>query len=297
MVRRHPPLPTAARPVFWVLRAVGLLIALAGLYLAAVAAQRGAWSIMVAALILGGGFFALTWMNPLSGWFLPTMAGLSVVVAVILRSWTIAAILAAFIAVLVWSRLRPFAYVGSRLDPNKLAIAEPGAVMKNARGFVDEFQAAGFEQVGALRFSFGRVEVVESLLLAPDGLTYAAVTDSIVQLASRFPGGRELLTRNSDRTPLPPSFLINSAAGAAPAELIASHREALALVIEHGAEPTPTRATDLAGLVLECERAIIGWVQANRKAALSITGRGPLSARPGRHEEIEAWMGADAEEA
>lgn len=292
MARRHPPLPTEARPVFWVLRTIGLLIGLSGLYLAAVAAQKRAWSIMVATLFLGGGFFALMWMHPLSAWFLPTVVGLSVVVAFILRSWAIAAILAAFVALLAWSRLRPFARAGSRLDPDKIAIAEPGAVMKNARAFVDEFKAAGFEQVGALRYSVGRVEVVESLLLSPDGFSYAAVTDSILHLASRFPEGRELLTRNSNRIPLPDYFLINSVAGGGPTELMTSHRGALALVAERGHEPVPTMAPDLARLVLDGERAAIAWTNANRQAASSFAGRRPLSVRPGRHEEIDAWLRA-----
>ena len=291
--KRHPPLPSATRPFIWTLRAFGVVTGAAGLYLAAVNAARGSWSTASVAFITGSAFVALTWMHPLSKWYVPTLAGLGIVVAITLQSWTIAAILAVLIGLATWSRLRPFSMGGPRLDPNEIAIDEPGSVMKNARVFVEEFEAAGFEQVGALRFSIGRITVIASLLLSPDRLSYAAVTDSILNLASLYSGGRGLLTRNSDRSPLPEYLLVDSVAGGSPSEMIASHGRALRLLAERGHHPIPIVASELPRIGLESERRVVAWAAANRNKARSAGGRGPLWSRLRRDDHIEAWATGD----
>lgn len=292
--QRHPPLPSATRPFIWALRAFGVVIGLAGFYLAAVAAATGSWSIASAALIVGSAFAALTWMHPLSNWFAPTLVGLGIVVAITLQSWTTAAILAVLIGLVVWSRLRPFSMGGPRVDPDEIVIDEPGSVMKNARAFVDEFEAAGFTQVGALRFSVGPITVIASLLLSPDRLSYAGVTDSILNLTSRFSAGRGLLTRNIDRTPLPGYLLVDSVAGGSPTEMIESHVRALSLLAERGYQPISIVASELPKIALESERRVVAWATANRSEARSAKGRGPLWSRPQRDDQIEAWDAFDA---
>jgi len=290
--RHHPPLATAVRPFYWVVRTWGVLVGLGALYIGVLAAVRGSWSIVITTLILAGGFVVLTWMHPLSRWFVPTLVGQGILAVILLQSKTTAAILAAVIGIGVWSRLRPLRGGGARVDPNKIFIDEPGAVMKNARAFVDEFEATGFEQVGALRFSFGPIKVIESLLLSPDGLSYAAVTDAIVHVTSIFSGGRGLVTRNSDHVVLPDYLLVDSVAGGTPAESIESHGRALALVAERDHYPIPVAAFELPQIALKSERAAIAWANTNRRVARSASGRGALWSRRERYEQIDAWHGA-----
>jgi hypothetical protein len=269
------------------------VIGVAGLYLAAVASARGSWSIASAALIVGSAFAALTWMHPFSNWFVPTLVGVGIVVATTLQSWTTAAILAVLIGLVMWSRLRPFSMGGPRVDPDEIVIDQPGSVMKNARAFVEEFEAAGFRQVGALRFSVGPITVIVSLLLSPDRLSYAGVTDSILNLTSLFSGGRGLLTRNSDRAPLPGYLLVDSVTGGSPAEMIESHIRALSLLAERGYQPISIVASELPQIALERERRVVAWAAANRNEARSAKGRGPLWSRPRRDDHIEAWVALD----
>ena len=250
MVRRQqPPLPSAIRPLYWAVRAIGVVVGGFGLYVVGLAATRGSWVLALIVLIIGGGFVALTWMHPLSRWFVPTLAGLAFLAGslavVLLRSWLLALVIGVPVAFVLWARRRPFAIRGPDLDPDNVTIAEPSAVMKNARDFVEQFTLAGFVQVGALRFSVGPFKVIESLLLAPDGLSYAAVTDSIVHVTSLFPDGRGLVTRNSDYAVVPDYLLVDSAPGGIPTELIMSHTKALALVAERDHYPIPIAAPEL----------------------------------------------------
>lgn len=294
--RRHPPLPSAVRPFYRALRTFGVLVGLGALYVGVVAAGRGSWSITFLVVIVGGGFAALTWMHPQSGWFASTLtglAGLGLVAAAMLRSWTVALTLAGTVGLVVWSRrLRPGGRGALRVDPDKIVLDEPSAVMKNARAFVDEFQAAGFEQVGALRISFGPIQVIESLLLSPDGLSYAAVTDSIVHVTSLFSGGRGLVTRNSHGVVLPDYLLVDNVAGGTPIELIDSHARSLALVAERHHHPIPVAASELPQIAIESERAAIAWAATHRHLMNAVDGSGPLGSRPGRYEQIDAWHGA-----
>ncbi len=293
--RQHPPLPSAVRPVYWVLRTWGVFLGLGALYVGVLAATRGSWLITLAVLTMGGGFVALTWMHPQSGWFASTLtglAGLGLVTAIMLRSWTTAVILLGAAGLVVWSRQRRRGGRGARVDPDKIVIDAPSAVMRNARAFVDGFKAAGFEQVGALRISFGPIKVIVSLLLSPDSLSYAAVTDSIVHVTSLFPGGRRLVTRNSDHVVLPDYLLVDSAEGGTPTALIDSHATSLALVAERDHYPIPVVAPELPQIAIESERAAIAWANTHRHPTKGVDGSGPLWSRPGRYEQIDAWHGA-----
>ena len=166
--------------------------------------------------------------------------------------------------------------------------------MRKARAFVAEFTAGGFEQVGALRFAIGPLKVIESLLLAPDGRSYASVTDAIVHVTSLFADGRGLVTRNSDHSQMPDYLLVNSAPGASPTELMASHARALALVAERDHYPLTIAAPELAQIALDSERAAIEWAAARRHSTDGVDGHGPLWSRPGRYEQIDAWHGSVA---
>lgn len=294
--RRHPPLPSAVRPLFWVLRAFGVVVGTGGLYAAALAVTQGKWSTAFLVFVLSGGFAALTWMHPLSSWFLPTLVGFGFVAAILVGNWTIALVALGPAALIFWFRHRPSGSRGARLNPDRIAIIEPDAVMRNARAFVAEFTAAGYEQIGALRLSIGPVKVIESLLLAPDGRSYAAVTDAIVHVTSLFPGGRGLVTRNSDHARLPDYLLANSTPGGSPAELVASHAKALELVAERDHYPLAIAAPELPRIALDGERAAIEWAATRRHSNAETGGGGPLWSRPERYRQIDAWHGTGSSE-
>ncbi|MDH3190942.1 MAG: hypothetical protein OEM39_09970, partial [Acidimicrobiia bacterium] len=208
----HPPLPSAVRPLFWAIRVFGVLLGLGVLYVAALAVSQQRWDLLGLVLVLGGGFVALTWMPPASRWFLPTFAFVGLVVAIPLGSWTLALVVVVTIGLMVWLRRRPLRGLGM-VNPDKIVAVAPESVMKNARTFVEEFRAAGFEQVGAIQFSIGPIKVIESLMIAPDGRSYAAVTDAVINVNSVYPGGRGLVTRNSAQTPLPDYLLVDNVPG------------------------------------------------------------------------------------
>ena len=53
------------------------------------------------------------------------------------------------------------------LDPDKVQIAAPRLVMKNAERFQEKLLAKGFRSVGAKMFVVGRATAVSSLLISP----------------------------------------------------------------------------------------------------------------------------------
>lgn len=143
-----------------------------------------------------------------------------------------------------------------------------------------------------LLFPIPSVSHYRAVLFDWVGRSYAAVTDSIVHVTSLFPGGRGLVTRNSDRVVLPDYLLVDSVAGGTPTELIDSHATSLALVAERDHYPIPVAAPELPQIAIESERAAIAWVDTHRHLTKGVDGSGPLWSRPGRYEQIDAWHGA-----
>ena len=287
---KHPPLPSVVRPVFWAFRVAGVLAGLAGLAIVAIASARGVWHIqLVPAVAAAFAFAALGWIHPLSKWFVPVLAACGVLVILAYRSWAMTLLIAATIGLLVWNR-RPGRRLKSGVDPERIAIAEPTAVMKHARGFADGFKEAGFEQVGALRVPIGPVSVIVAVLLSPDARSYASVTDAVVSVTSLFADGKSLISRNSEVAPDPDYVLSNAISGASPGELVAAHSQALDLVGQRGHFPTTISGTELPQIALDGERRAIEWINRDRPTREQIKG-GPLAERPDRYDLIDRWHG------
>ena len=281
-------MPSAVRPVFWVLRALGVILAAGAVFIAALAFDQGVWWLGLFAIAAGVAMVALTWMHPLSKWMVPTMIAVGVLVIVAARSWPVTLIVAANAIIIWWSRRPGRARVG-RLNPDNVVIGPPDAVMKNARTFVAEFTQAGFEQVGALQFSIGPFKVIASLLLSGNGHSYASVTDSSMSITSLFPDGRSLVTLNNNLVQLDVSTLLNEVAGGSPAELVESHTGALVVVAERDHYPLSVAATELPQIAADRERAAIVWAAAHGQGPKDA---GPLSSREDLDERIAVWHGA-----
>ena len=293
---RQPPLPTSVRPFFWVMRAWGALIGLTAAYVAVLAFARDSWPLAVLVLAVGAGFVALTWMHPLGRWFAPLFGLIGLGLALVVASWGVAAVVALVVGLLLWQRSRPIGRRAARINPERIVEVDKAAAMKNARAFVQDFEAAGFEQVGALQFPIGPTKVTESLLLAPDRLSYAAVTDAVVHLVSLFPGDRGLTTRNSGLYPLPEYLLADEVLGGSPRDLIESHARALAALAESGHHPLPISAPELPGIAIEGERRAIAWARRQRSRRPKAP-RGAFSKRESRFAEVAAWSEAHPDSA
>ena len=197
MRSRHPPLPSEVRSVYSALRVFGIVLGISGLALAVVCAANGFW--LGAAWSAGAGvlFAILTWVPPTSRWLLPGMVLLGLGISLSLRSWLMALALLAIVGWSVWAQRRPGRF------PEEFEVTEPDIVMSNAEEFVEAFRSLGYEQVGGYQAKLGRVAVVVSLLMSPDGISYASVTDAVLNVTSLFPHGRRLLTRNHNVVGLP----------------------------------------------------------------------------------------------
>ncbi len=287
---QHPPLPSAIRPVVAILRVIGVFAGLAGLAIVVVAVSRGAWNPELAPVVAAALAFAmLGWIHPLSKWFLPALAVCGTLVVVASRSWRTGLLVAGAVSVMFWSQ-RPGRRLKSRVDPDRITIAESFAVMKNASSFVAEFRLDGFEQVGALQIPIGPINVVASLLLSADGRSYASVTDAIMSVTSLFPDGRSLVTRNSEIAPEPDSVLPNRIPGATPTDLVEAHTQALALLAEVGHLPLTISAPELPQIALANERYAIEWAN-TRRPRMAETPTGLLLDQPDRHDQIDRWHG------
>ena len=283
MRSRHPPLPSEVRSAYSALRVFGMVLGISGLVLAVVCAANGFWPGAAWSAGTGVLFAILTWVPPTSRWLLPGMVLLGLGISLSLRSWLMAAALLAIVGWSAWAQRRPGRF------PEKFEVTEPDIVMSNAEEFVEAFRSLGFEQVGGYQAKLGRVPVVVSLLMSPDGISYASVTDAVLNVTSLFPHGRRLLTRNHNVVGLPAETLINPVPGAEPGELAAGHLRALETLAEHGHLPLDLIRDDLPQVAIESELQAIEWMKGKSRAPRSSDKRA-LWERPDRAERIVGWQ-------
>lgn len=278
-------MPSRVRPLYRGLRAFGLVLGLAGTALAIWSAVNELWLIAVISIVAGVGYAILTWIPPTSRWLFPAMLTLGLGVSLVLESWLIATMLLGIISWAAWSRTR----LGT--PPTGFEIAPPDAVMENAGEFVEAFRSLGYERVGAYRAMVGRVPVTVSLLAAPDGISYASVTDAVLNVTSLFPDGRSLLTRNHNVVGLPPEILINPAPGAPPEELASSHAAALRALAEHGQHPLDLPKQDLPQTAIDGELRTIEWMRGMSRVPQS-QDKVALQHRSDLADRIASWLAA-----
>ena len=171
------------------------------------------------------------------------------------------------------------------------------AVMEGAEDAVQEFCGAGFRAVGAFRCRIAGRPITLTVMIAPERMRLAVITDKVWQVVSRF-GGRSLVTSNSGMAPLPRAVLRQHLGGARPAELIRAHATALALLDRRSIRPdTFASDTDALDAVHGLETSTLGFI---RKASLMAALR--MAAQPGRRSQvleenggaqdlIDAWLG------
>lgn len=282
---KHPPLPSAIRPIYWVLRTFGTLIGVAGVVLGALFIRSDMWATAAWSLSLGVLFAVLTWLAPTSRWQLPLLAVLGLGVGIFFQDWLIAALVLVAVAWGFWSRR------GLGFMPKDFEVADPDATMKNACGFIDDYRALGFGQVGAYSAKIGPVRIVVSLLLAPDQKSYASVTDAVLTVTSWFPEGRSMVTRNINERALPDEVLINPVPGGEPDELVASHTRALEILADHGHFPHEVAAPELARMAIDSELRTIEWTKGEGRNYRHDDVEA-LTDRPDLAERISRWHGS-----
>ena len=285
---RQPPLPSVARPLIIALRIGSVVIGLGAIAIVVLAASRGVWSADLTPIVAAAAVFsALGWIHPLSRWFLPLLAIAALLVIVAAGNWGVGLVVAGTVGLVIWSQ-RPGRRLKTHVHPDRIIITEPNSAMRNASSFIAEFQAAGFEQVGALEIPIGPIRVISSLMLAADGYSYVSVTDAVFSVTSLFPDGRSLGTGNTDLAPEPESVLPNRISGAKPAELVQSHTEALELLAETGHFPVAISAAELPQIALANERYTVEWANLHRPK-VTRAKLGPLLHRPDPHAVIAEW--------
>jgi hypothetical protein len=285
MRRRHPDLPGAVRPFYRGLKA----FAIVGATVAAVSvfwlAQQGAWDYALWLFALTMPLAALPWLHPMSPSFAAVLAFGGLFMGVVARAWLYAALLCGLAAWSFWTMGRPVG-AGIKMTLHELA---PGAVMKGAQAPIEAFESLGFHQVGAYGARYRGVDITVSLLLSPDGGSYASVTDVLWNVTSLFPDSRRLLTRNSHHGILAPSVLVNPAPGASPDKLVASHGRALQALAAQGQMPLQVSGEDLVRLAIDIETGTLEWARTGGRASWRRERPIPLWDRSDLADRISAW--------
>jgi hypothetical protein len=286
---RRPPLPRSAQRIVWLARAASTVGLAFGLYLAARLAAHGAAAPAMLVLSIAGAYAISTWLNPLSPWM---WIALAVLTGLFVASdhGPISITLAVALVVLFWLRSRPQVPSVSSLTP-----IFTDEVMPRAATFVAELTDRGWEHVGGYAFQTGRTPVTAAVLLHPEGDRYAAITDMVYAIESRFDDARVLLTINSGRASLPPFYLTN-VVKASPADLAASHQQALELLAERGLTPLPLDPEAVVEEALASEVETLEWSARHGNGGLFNFGggAGELDGSAISATRIETWLEAPA---
>jgi hypothetical protein len=175
-----------------------------------------------------------------------------------------------------------------RLDTDE---ADPGAVAS-----VAEFEALGFERIGALACDLvdGRT-VIANLMIGPRNDRYVVVTDLILNVISTF-NGRLLTTANFAFVNVLPERLANELRGATSTELAEAHQTALDVLAASGLAPDRIRAEELLDAHIELERRSIAHFEHSRLRRTlyaffgSSLGSGSLNGSPASQQRINTWL-------
>lgn len=167
---------------------------------------------------------------------------------------------------------------------------------------IDDLVALGFRPAGALRFDLPSHTAVFSILLAPDGDAFAAVTPAHVAICSDFDG--KVIDTSSGHAGVAMPYELNHSMKARVDELVASHRTTLARVAKIAGQ-RPRRLTEQSVMTValdieRCSLATFSPLQQFVSPLISLgrglrTGAGPsdraierLFERPERWEPIAA---------
>ena len=184
------------------------------------------------------------------------------------------------------------------VDLTTLRRLESDAVDPGAATSIAEFEALGFERLGALSFDpVPGKTVIANVMLGPRDDRYAVVTELALDVVSTF-GERRLTTRNAASIALQHEFLTNDLRGAAPTELAEAHQTALDVLAARGLTPDRIHTEQLLDAHLELERRSLGQLEGHRLRRTfdaffdSGLGAGTLDESPDSQRRIDAWLGA-----
>jgi hypothetical protein len=188
-----------------------------------------------------------------------------------------------------------YSYMRSRSLPSDFTAetiveTSPDAVGEGAEEFVGEFGLLGYHQVGAYTFRTLGHEIVATVMAGPARDRYAVVTDAILTVSSQF-GTRNLVSRNSAVSRMPPHSLDNPVRGASPEELDRSHSSALERISGH-ARPDVLAPDEVTTLAIDDEIRTLAWIRDQSDFRLPGGGKGygPLTSHPSADDLITAWL-------
>jgi hypothetical protein len=284
---RQPPVPRAAQRMMWLARAVSTVGLAIGIYFAIVSMADGHAAQALLVLAIAVCYTLSTWVDPLSPLFWVTLgclSGLFLFVDPGLVSLTLAVAL----VILFWMR--------SRIQPPSVSSLTPiftDDVMPGAAAYVAELTDLGWRQVGGYTFDSARTPVTATVLLHPDGDRYAAITDMVFGIESRYPDSKILLTINSSRASLPPAYLTNVRRGS-PAKLADSHQRAIDVLESYGLTPLPLDPEAVVEEALASEVETIEWNARRHGFGLFNFGggAGELDDSSVSAQRIEMWIAA-----
>lgn len=284
---RHPPLPQSAQRIVWLARVASTAGLALGVYLATRLVAHGDTVQALLVLAIAGAYAISTWVNPLSPWLwvaLGVLAGLFVLIDTGVVSITLAIAL----VVLFWMRGRLQAPSVSSLTPIFTDEVMPGAAR-----FVAELTDLGWEHVGGYAFESENAPVTAAVMLHPDGDRYAAITDMVYAIESRFDDARILLTINSGRASLPPVYLTNVVKGS-PTELAESHQHAVDLLAAQGLTPLRLDREAVVEEALASEVETLEWHARHGSGGLFNFGggAGELDDSAISATRIDTWLAA-----
>jgi len=270
------------------------LVAVLGVAVAILATALGHVGLGAVILLIACAYVGAVWSFRLRMlWVTAALLSIALVAAGYVLGYLLFGILAA-VLVVGWMALRAGRVV---LDPTTLRRLESDAADPGAATSIAEFEALGFERVGALSFDpVPGKTVIANVMLGPRDDRYAVVTDLVLEVISTF-GERELVTRNSASLALQEACLANELRGAAPTELAEAHKSALDILAGQGLTPDRIRTELLLESHLELERRGLAQLEGGRLRRTadaffdSGLGTGPLDWSPASRRRIDAWLG------
>lgn len=282
---RYLPLPQAAQRMVWLARAVSTVGLAIGVYFAIFWMSQGQVIQALLVLAIAVSYSLSTWVNPLSPWLWVTLGCLSGLFLLV-DPGVVSVTMAVALVVLFWMR--------SRLEAPSVSSLTPiftDDVMPGAEGYVAELTDLGWHHAGGYTFESGRTPVTATVLLHPDGDRYAVITDMVFAIESRYPDSKILLSINSGRASLPPSYLTNVRRGS-PAKLAASHQTALDVIESFGLTPLPLDPEAVVEEALASEVETIEWTARRSGTGLFNfgSGLGELDDSSVSAQRIEMWM-------
>lgn len=294
MPRPRLPLTSFEQETFRPVQRLAKTVLVLGVAVALLAFALGYVEIGVVVVLIACAYVGAVWSLRLRMlWVTAMLMSIALVASGYVLGYPLLGALAAVLAV-GWIALQVGRVV---VDPTTLRRLESDPTDPGSAMSIAEFEALGFERIGALSVDpIPGKTVIANVMLGPRDDRYAVVTDLVLDVVSTF-GERWLITRNSATVALHHECLANELRGAAPTELAEAHQSALHVLAAKGLAPDRIRTERLLEAHLELERRSLGQLEGHRLRRTfdaffdSGLGSGPLDESPASQRRIDAWLG------